>query len=148
MSRHHIDVRVHTTADRATVFALLRAGADWPTWSPIESFELEREGEEEKEGLGAVRVFRTGRITSREQIVELVPDSRLGYALLSGLAIRGYRANIDLETDEGRTLIHWYSSFTPKVPGLGGLYRRTLERFIRRCAEGLAAHAERAVGLE
>jgi hypothetical protein len=28
-----------------------------------------------------------------------------------------------------------------KVPGTGWLYRRTLERFIQRCADGLAAQA-------
>jgi hypothetical protein len=74
--------------------------------------------------------------------VELVPDRRLSYALLSGLAIRGYRADIDLDvTAEDGTAIRWQSSFTSKIPGLGGVYRRALERFIRQGAEDLAAHA-------
>ena len=146
MRRQYIDVRVETTARPAALYALLRDGSSWPVWSPIESFELERAGEGEKEGVGAVRVFRTGRITSREEIVELVPDRRLSYVLLSGLAIRAYRADVDLETGDGRTTIRWRSSFTSKVPGLGGVYRRALERFIRQCAEGLAAHAVRQGG--
>lgn len=142
MRRQHIDVRVRTTADPATVYALLRAGASWPGWTPIGSFELEREGEKDREGFGAIRIFRTGRRTTREEIVELVPDRRFSYVLLSGLAIRGYRANVDLDTVDDGTVIHWHSSFTSKVPGLGGVYRRTLGGFIQQAAEGLAARAE------
>lgn len=52
--RQHIDVQVHTQADAGTVYALLRDGASWPTWSPIDSFELERTGAQEAEGIGAI----------------------------------------------------------------------------------------------
>jgi hypothetical protein len=142
MRRQFIDVRVPTTARPDVLYRLLRDGRTWLTWSPLGSFELAREGPTEPEGLGAIRVFRTGRTTTRERIVELVPDRRLGYELVSGLAIRGYRADVDLETGgAGTTTIHWHSSFTAKVPGTGWLYRKVLSRFIERCARGLATHA-------
>lgn len=137
-----IDVRVPTTASPARLYALLRDGATWPVWSPIGSFELRAEGTGEREGLGAIRVFRTGRVTSVERVAELVPDRRFSYELEHGLAIRGYRADVDLEPSGGTTTIHWHSTFRAKVPGTGWLYQRTLSRFIKRCAEGLAAHAE------
>jgi hypothetical protein len=139
-----IDVTAHSTADAATVYALLADGATWPTWSPIGSFELERPGAPAPEGLGAIRVFRTGRVTSREELVELVPGRRLSYALLSGLPLRGYRADVDLTPDSTGTRIRWQSRFTPKVPGTGWLYRLMLGRFIQRTADGLAAHAAKA----
>jgi hypothetical protein len=139
-----IDVTGHTTADAATVYALLAAGATWPTWSPIGSFELERPGAQAPEGLGAIRVFRTGRVTSREELVELVPGRRLSYALLSGLPLRGYRADVDLTPDGTGTTIRWRSRFTAKVPGTGWLYRRILGRFIGRMVDGLAAYAATA----
>jgi uncharacterized protein YndB with AHSA1/START domain len=132
-----IDVRVTTTASPAAVYALLRDGSTWPTWSPIESFELRTEGTDEREGIGAVRVFRTGRVASVERIVELVPNSRLSYVLDHGLAIRDYRADVDLTPGQ----IRWHSTFDAKVPGTGWLYHRTLNRFIQRCAEGLATRA-------
>jgi hypothetical protein len=84
---------------------------------------------------------RRGRITSRERPVETIPERRLSYVLISGLAIRDYRADIDLSPADGGTLIDWHSSFRPKVPGLGWIYRRTLQRFVQQCADGLAAHA-------
>lgn len=144
MARQTVDVTASSAARPSAVYALLRDGATWPAWSPIGSFELEAPGRDAPEGVGAIRVFRTGRVTSRERLVELVPDRRLAYELVTGLAIRDYRADVDLtarDGGDGGTEIRWHSSFTAKIPGTGWLYRRTLERFIRRCAEGLAAAA-------
>lgn len=142
MSRQHIDVTVRSAAHPARVYALLIDGATWPTWSPLGSFELEQPGPTEPEGVGAIRVFRTGRVTSRERVVERVPDRRLSYELVSGLPLRDYRADVDLTPDAaGGTTIRWHSSFVAKVPGTGWLYRRVLDRFISDCAHGLAAYA-------
>ncbi|NED96717.1 SRPBCC family protein [Phytoactinopolyspora alkaliphila] len=141
MPKHHIDVSVTTPAPAGVVYGFLRDGASWPQWSPIEAFELTRKSDDGDEGVGAVRVFRTGRIRSQERIVELIPDRRFSYVLEKGLAIRGYRADVDLSEGPDGTTIRWRSSFDAKVPGTGGLYRRTLTRFITQCAHGLAAHA-------
>lgn len=138
MRRKNIDVRVPAAAPPDVIYRLLRDGATWPTWSPLGSFELESEGTSEPEGIGAIRIFRTGRTASRERIVELIPDRRLSYELVSGLAIRDYHADVDLEPDGTGTTIHWHSSFVAKVPGTGWLYQRVLGRFIQRCAAGLA----------
>lgn len=147
MGRHEIDIKVPSAADPATLYALLRDGATWPDWSPLGTFELQRPGAEETEGIGAIRVFR-GRfrgIRSRttEQVVELVPDRRFSYALLAGMPLKGYRADVDLIPTEAGTTIHWHSTFDATVPGTGWIYQRMLTDFIRRCAEGLAAHAAR-----
>jgi hypothetical protein len=147
MRLKYIDVRVPTTAAPSAIYELLCDGATWPTWSPLGSFELMRPGADAREGVGAIRVFRTGRVTSTERVAELVPDTRFGYELVSGLAIRDYRADVDLSTANGVTMIHWHSSFRPKPAGTGWLYRRTLSRFIERCAHGLAnAAAGRSIG--
>jgi hypothetical protein len=144
MGHKQIDVTATTTARPSDVYALLRDGSTWPTWSPLGSFELEREGASEREGLGAIRIFKTGRTRSCEEIVELIPDRRLSYALRSGLPLRGYRADVDLEPIDGGTTIHWRSSFDPKVPGTGWFYRLVLARFIARTARGLADYAATA----
>jgi len=91
MRRQHIDIRTTTSAGPAVVYALLTDGASWPDWSPIDSFELEKEGADESEGVGAVRVFRDGRIEGRDTIVELVADRRFGYTHVSPLPIKDYR---------------------------------------------------------
>ena len=134
-----INVTARSQASAGALYALLRDGATWPTWSPLESFELERPGNSGGESVNAIRVFRTGRTTSRERIVELIEGQRLGYALLSGLPLKDYRATVDLIPDGDGTVIHWRSRFKAKVPGTGWLYKLALTRFIRRCATGLAA---------
>jgi hypothetical protein len=134
-----IEVTAQSAASPDVLYKLLADGSTWPAWSPLGSFTLERPAPDAPEGVGAIRVFRTGRVSTREEIVELVPDRRLSYTLLSGLPLRGYRANVDLSATPDGTRIDWCSRFTAKVPGTGWLYRRVLGRFIQRCANGLAA---------
>jgi len=143
MARQEIDVRATTPASAQTVYALLTDGSTWPDWSPLGSFELAQPGAEGGESVGAVRVFRTGRVRSQEQIVELVPAERFSYVLRKGLPLRDYRADVELSRLPAGTEIRWHSTFTGKLPGTGPLYRRQLERFIRRTVDGLAQYAAR-----
>ncbi|MGW3965222.1 SRPBCC family protein [Amycolatopsis sp. NPDC005003] len=136
-----ISVHARTAAPADAVYALLRDGASWPTWSPLGSFELVREGEGEREGLGAIRLFKTNGVRSYEKIVALEPGRRFGYALERGLPLRDYVAYVDLSPRDGGTDIHWHSTFTPKIPGTGWFYRWFLGSFIKRVAAGLAGAA-------
>jgi uncharacterized protein YndB with AHSA1/START domain len=142
MRLRHINVTTQTPAPAETVYRLLSDGSSWPAWSPIDSFELERPGDPLPEGVGAIRVFRKGRTTGRDQILELVPDRRISYATLSGVPTRNYVGEVDLESEqEGWTAIHWHSSFVAKVPGTGWILERALRRFLEQCAHGLADYA-------
>jgi hypothetical protein len=151
MGRKQIDVAVESPAEAQAIYDLLVDGASWPRWSRFDSFELERPGEGGGDGsLGAIRVFRMGRrITSREELVELVPGRRYSYAYLSGLPILDYRADVDLTPSAGGTsggtgggtTIHWHSTFRPRYVGTGWLYRLVLQRFIRDTATRVGAAA-------
>lgn len=144
MAEQRISARAHTEASPAAVYAALRDGSTWPDWTTIDTFDLERPGAGEPEGVGAIRVWHTKGRKLREEIVELVPDRRLSYTVLSGLAIKGYRADVDLTpstSGTGGTDIHWHSSFRAKVPGFGGVYRRALQKATDGFVEGLAAYA-------
>ena len=141
MGEQTISARGRSEASPAAVYAALRDGATWPEWSTIDSFELERPGQGKPEGLGAIRLWRTKGRKLREEIVELVPERRFSYTVLSGLAIKGYRADVDLTPTAGGCEIHWHSSFRAKVPGFGGIYRRALQKATEGFVEGLAAYA-------
>jgi hypothetical protein len=119
------------------VFALLRDGATWPTWSPVGSFDLERATPDGGEGTGAIRRFRTGLTTSREGITGIEADRCFGYRALSGLPISDHRATVKLEAERGGTTIVWSEEFRTIVPGM----RWFLRTFVRRSADGLAARA-------
>jgi uncharacterized protein YndB with AHSA1/START domain len=116
-----VDIRRTAAAEPAAVWRLLGDSSTWPSWTPIESCDIERPGS--ADGLGEVRAFKTGRVRVREEIVECRPGHRLSYTLLSGLPIRDYRADIDLTPRPGGTEIRWHTTFTAKVPGSGRLYR-------------------------
>ncbi|MEY2421028.1 MAG: hypothetical protein QOI95_1095 [Acidimicrobiaceae bacterium] len=143
MRKQVIDKQATTTANADHVFALLIDGSTWPDWSGIGSFVLEQAGDDGGESLNAIRAFRTGRTTSRERIVELVPNRRFSYALLTGLPLKDYRADIDLTPRDGGTQIRWRSTFFPKWRGTGWIYRLALGKFIRDAVNGLADHAAR-----
>jgi uncharacterized protein YndB with AHSA1/START domain len=133
-----------TTADPGEVYALLIDGASWPTWSPIESVDLEGDGADGH--VGTVRVLRSGKVTGRDTIAELVPGRRFAYTHESSLPVKDYRGEIDLQPAEGGTSIRWVSTFRPKIPGTGALVRRGLGRFIAQMTDGLAeGAAKRAV---
>lgn len=144
MALQEIDVRTTTSAEPAAVWALLADSTTWPAWTPIERAEILSPGK--ADGVGEVRTFKTGRVTVREEIVERTRERRLTYVLLAGLAVREYRAEIDLTPQEaGRgTAIRWHTTFRAKVPGTGWLYRRALERATRTFVDGLAGRAARA----
>lgn len=137
-----IDVRRSIRAESAVIFRLLDDSTTWPTWTPIESCVIDRPAG--ADGLGELRTFRTGRVTVHEEIVLRVPDRRLDYVLLSGLAVRNYRAGIELTPSARSTTVRWHTTFEAKVPATGWLYRRALEKATREFVDGLEQAAERS----
>ncbi len=143
MKRRTARVTAQTPAAPEVVFGLLADGTTWPTWSPIESFELERPGDPPPEGPGAIRLFRRGRTTGHDELLAVEPPRLIRYASESGLPVRDYVGEIVLEPAAGGgTTIDWHSSFFPtSPPGTGWLVERGIARFLRQCARGLASHA-------
>ena len=144
MAKQIIDIGTEIGATPAAVWAPLGDSSTWPDWTPIEEVDIERPAG--ADGLGEIRNFKTGRVTVREEIVERVPERRLTYVLLGGLAVRDYRAEITLAPSSAGTQLRWHTEFVAKVPGTGWLYRRALEKATRDFVEGLAAHAASAPG--
>jgi len=144
MGQQVIDRNGVSGADPSAVWTLLADGSTWPEWSPVGSFELLEPGDGTPEGLGALRLFTTGRVKSRERVVERRPGEVFSYVLVSGLAVRDYKAVVTLTPSGQGTAVNWHSTFRAKVPGTGWLYRRQLDRFIGRTVDGLARAAERA----
>jgi hypothetical protein len=146
MGKHvSFSVEAKSAASPAAVYALLSDGATWPTWSPFQAFELEREGEAGDESKGAIRVFTSGRIRNREELTELSPDRLFGYSSLSGLPIRDHQASIRLEPAADGTLITWQEKFETTWRGSAWFLTRSLRKFVQRCADGLAVHAAGAM---
>ena len=146
MGKHvSFSVEARSAASPAAVYALLSDGATWPTWSPFRAFELERDGEAGGESEGAIRVFTSGWIRNREEVTELSPDRLFSYASLSALPIRNHQARVLLDPAADGTIITWQERFETTFPGSAWYLTRALRRFVQACADGLAAHAARAL---
>lgn len=131
-------------ASPANVYAAAKDSSAYPRWSRIKSFEAVCDGEGDPFGVGSRRIFRTPPLKLLEEVVELIPDARVGYVLLKGLPLRHYRANIDIDlTESGLTRIRWSSSFWTVLPGTRGLFRRFMQAVFDEMAPQLAAEAER-----
>ena len=138
MGHKEIDVRRVIPAPPAAVFATLLDRSRWSAWSGHDAFELVRPGTTGPYDVGSVGLLRSGRRrVMREEIVEVVPDRRIGYALLAGLPLRGYRADFDLTPTTEGTEVCWHSSFDAPA-GFGWIYVAALRRFTRRLLDGLA----------
>jgi hypothetical protein len=135
-----IDVEAHSAAPPERLWALLVDARTWPSWAPFDDAVVEQ-----GEGVGELRRFKAGRVTTRERVTVLEPPRRFGYELVSGLPIRGYNASVSLVDDPaGGTRLRWRSSFAARLPGTGWLLRRRLGAFIVEAANGLARAAEQS----
>jgi Polyketide cyclase / dehydrase and lipid transport len=142
-----IQATARSTGSRHEVYKLLADSSTWAAWTPFTKVTLVEPSPDGGEGVGSVKQTRFRAMTGRERIVALVPDRQLSYAYIKGVftpSIRDYVATVELEDDGAGTVIHWRSTFYERFPGSGRLPRRTLETFLQRCADGLAAAAAMA----
>jgi hypothetical protein len=138
-----VDISGTSSARPETLYALAKDSATYPIWSRIGSFELVKPGEGEVNGVGQVRIFRTGPLSLLEEIVALTPDRHVGYVVHKGLPFRGYRAGVDLEPlAAGGTAIRWRCAFHPSVPGTGFLCRAFMRSVLGDMVPALARAGE------
>lgn len=112
-----------STGSRADVWALLADAAQWSQWGSWKKVEVEGGGEQQP---GAIRVLSRPPYLVRERITEWVPEERMGYEMIDGMRVRGYRSTVTLEdAPGGGTLVRWRSTYE---------HANLLETFLLRTA--------------
>jgi len=127
------------------VWPLIGEAARWKEWSWMTHTSLLRPGRSEPDGVGAQRRFALGPAGSKEEVVEWDPPHHLGYVVVSGLPVRHYRADVELGSEGGGTVVTWRGSFDEIVPGTGRALRFVLKRVTAGFAARVSRYAERAV---
>lgn len=139
-----VDVNGRTKANPHMVYEIAKDSSGYPRWSQIGSFEHVRSGQGETYGVGSLRIFRTWPLKLLEEVVELVPDRRVGYVLHRGLPFRDYRATIELTPIAGGgTHIRWFNSFYANIPGTNAWCQAFMRGVLREIVDRLAAEADR-----
>jgi hypothetical protein len=125
-----------TTAAPDAVWALLADAGAWQRWGAWSESRVEG-GEEH--GPGAVRVLVQRPFTVRERVTDWEPGRRMGYELLDGMKVRGYRAQVTLEPHgEGGTLVRWRSTWEQAGPLTALLLRLAVRDAPKRLAKAAA----------
>ena len=132
-----IEAVATTSGSRQKVWALLEDASKWAEWGAWSSVEVEGGG---GQGPGVLRVLVNRPFRVRERITEWKPGERLGYELLEGMRVRGYRSTVTLEdAPGGGTVIRWRSVYDRAGPATAILLRLAVRDSCRRLARAAAA---------
>ena len=102
------------------VFDTLTDARRYPDYTPIRRADLEREGEGDPNGPGAIRALRLVGPPVRERVIEHERPSRFVFEVISAAPIRRYVGTQTFEDDgEGGTLVTYAIELEPRVPGTG-----------------------------
>jgi uncharacterized protein YndB with AHSA1/START domain len=129
-------------APRPVVWRVMSDHVRYAQWTSARDVSMETLGSPDPNGVGAIRVFDSGPVKVREEVVEFDPPTRLVYRLASGLPVRDYRSVMTLEEDGDVTVLTWSSTFAPRIPLTGRLFTRIMRGAVDRFAAGIKTEAE------
>jgi uncharacterized protein YndB with AHSA1/START domain len=134
-----VEVRRRIPGSPEDVFAAYTDHVGWSAWAGFGPVRLAREGDPAPNGVGCVRVVGPRIAAAHEEVLCFEPPKRMTYRIVKGFPlIRDHLGEVDFAPEGGGTLVVWRCRFVSRVPGLGALLRRGLERAFAGALEGLA----------
>jgi uncharacterized protein YndB with AHSA1/START domain len=152
MDQLHVEAEGTARAEPATVWALISDATRYPEWGPWSAAEYQRAGDDSPRGAGAVYWLRSSRraylrhVTTVEKILETEDERHLAYAVIGGIPVRNYRADVTLTPTADGTHIRWAAAWddTPR----GRIVHRGLRTFYPQMLAELVAAAEARVRVQ
>jgi hypothetical protein len=141
VTRLQVDAEGTTQAGPERVWALVADAGRYAEWGPWDESGYERPGDGSEHGVGAVRRIRYRRTTTIEQVLEFEEGRRLTYAVVKGIPVRNYRAEIVLTPTTEGTRIVWSATWDGTL--LGRIVHRRLRTFFPGVVADLGAAADR-----
>lgn len=116
--------------------------ANWKQWTFMTTTYLDKEGAEEKNGVGAIRVFGNAKAHAYEEVTLFKPHQRMEYKVIKGgLPFKNHHGIVEFSSDEAnpnsQSSIYWYCTFDPKIPGTGWLLKRITQFVFDSSLKGL-----------
>jgi uncharacterized protein YndB with AHSA1/START domain len=147
MNKLHVEAEHTAQAAAEIVWALVSDATKYPQWGPWRKAEYRSPGVASPHGQGAVYWLQSSRRYglrypfTLERILEFEEGRRLAYAVLKGIPVRNYRAEITLTPTADGTRIRWTADWDRTVAGR--LAYRPLSRLYPQVVADLAAAAEK-----
>jgi uncharacterized protein YndB with AHSA1/START domain len=130
-------------APRETIFEVLTDHRAYSSITPLRRSELEREGDPEPNGAGAIRVLGAVGPPLREEVLTYEAPMRFSYTLLSGLPVRDHVGTVELTPSNGGTRMTYAVRTMPTVPLVGGAVVGAVKLGVKQLIDGVSAEAER-----
>ncbi|HSS04210.1 MAG TPA: SRPBCC family protein [Solirubrobacterales bacterium] len=126
------------------VFDVLTDHRRYSEMTGLRKSVLEREGESDPNGVGAIRKLTAVGPPMREEVIAFDRPSRFSYTVLSGLPVRDHVGTVSLEpAGQDGTKVTYALRTTPTVPVAGGLVVAAIKQAIKQLLNGVSAEAER-----
>lgn len=130
-------------APAETVFEVLTDHAEYSKLTPLRKSELEREGQAEPNGVGAIRKLTAVGPPMREEVIAYEAPSRFSYTVLSGLPVRDHVGTVELSEEGGRTKMVYAVRTQPTLPIAGFAVVAAVKQAIKGLIDGVAKESER-----
>lgn len=132
-----IEASATTPASRSAVWEQLADVSKWTRWGAWSVVEVEGGGEH---GPGAIRRLVKKPYDLRERVTDWVPGERMGYELIDGMKVQGYRATVTLEdAPAGGTTVRWHSTYEKASLLTAIVLRLAVRDACKRVAKAAAA---------
>jgi catechol 2,3-dioxygenase-like lactoylglutathione lyase family enzyme len=111
-------------------------------WWPQKTVTLLKDGDQERNGVGAVRQMSGLGAVVQEEIVAWQDGAGYDYKLLSGAPLKDHFGSIRVLPSSGSSLVQWRIEFRPLIPGTGAVMQWFLRRLIVHAVNKLKRQLE------
>ncbi len=129
-----------------TVFEVLTDHAGYSKLTPLRKSELERQGETDPNGVGAIRKLTVVGPPMREEVIAYEVPSRFSYTVLSGLPVRDHVGTVELSEQGGGTRMVYAIRTQPTLPVVGFAVVAGIKQAVKGLIDGIAKESERRGG--
>lgn len=125
------------------VFEVLTDHRRYTELTALRKAELEREGEPNPNGVGAIRKLTVVGPPMREEVIVFEEPSRFSYTVLSGLPVRDHVGTVELTAAGGGTKMVYAVRTQPTLPVVGFAVVAAVKQAIKGLIDGVAKESER-----
>jgi uncharacterized protein YndB with AHSA1/START domain len=138
-----IDLNIHIQAPIERVWELLSDQEGYTFAKQVSEAKLLREGDSDKNGVGAVLKIRAMGATITWEIVTFDPPKRFEYRITHfPIPFRHESGTVDLTSRDGGTDANWVSSFEVPIPLIGRIMELIIGRVFGKVHQSVLTQAK------